>query len=180
MLKIAQTRDRQAFAALFQRYAARLKAFMIRSGAAPDAADEAVQEAFLAIWRRAETFDPSRASAAAWIFTIARNKRVDLLRRGARPEPDANDPSFQPDPPARPEDALSGARRDEIVRRALDDLNEDQRIVVLLSFYEGRAHSEIADRLGIPLGTVKSRLRLAFGRLRAALGPGFGSELEEG
>lgn len=179
VLRIATTRDRGAFALLFSRYAGRLKAFMIRSGANSETAEEAVQEAFLAVWRRAETFDPEKASAAAWIFAIARNKRVDLLRRGARPEPDANDPSFLPDPPAQPDAALADGRRDAAVRDALETLTGDQRQVVQLSFYEGRAHSEIAEQLAIPLGTVKSRLRLAFGRLRAALGPAFEDELRD-
>jgi RNA polymerase sigma-70 factor (ECF subfamily) len=169
MARIAGSRDRAAFAALFERYAGRVKAFMIRSGAAPDAAEEAVQEAFISVWRRAETFDAARASVAAWIFAIARNKRVDMLRRGARPEPDPTDPSFLPDPPEQPDAALSGVRRDAAVREALGGLTEDQRVVVHLSFYEGRPHSEIAEMLGLPLGTVKSRLRLAFGRLRGAL-----------
>ncbi len=151
---------------------------MIRSGAAPDEADEAAQETLLAVWRRAETFDPARASAAAWLFAIARNKRVDLLRRGARPEPDPEDPLFKPDPEPSADRALSAERRDEAVRAALSELTEDQRAVVALSFYEGCAHSEIAERLAIPLGTVKSRLRLAFGKLRGALGAEFKDELQ--
>lgn len=167
--RIAEKRDRAAFAALFEHYAGRIKAFMMRSGASADMAEEAVQEAFLAVWRRAETFDPERASVAAWVFTIARNKRIDMLRRGARAELDPNDPSFVPDPPEPPDVVLSSERRDSAVREALTELGEDQRIVVQLSFFEGRPHSEIAEMLSLPLGTVKSRLRLAFGRLRAAL-----------
>lgn len=179
ILRISQHRDKSAFAVLFQRYAGKIKAFMIRSGAAPELADEAAQEAMLALWRRAETFDPTRASAQAWIFVIARNKRVDLLRRGARPEPDPEDPTFAPDPEP-PADAAFGAkRRDARVRETLAALSPEQRQVVLLSFYEGRAHSEIAEALDIPLGTVKSRLRLAFAKLRGALGAEFSDELTE-
>ncbi len=169
MARIARSRDRAAFALLFERYSGPVKAFMMRSGATPDVADEAVQEAFLAVWRRAETFDPLRASVAAWVFTIARNKRIDMIRRGARPEVDPLDPSFVPDPPEQPDAALSSGRRDAAVREALAELGEDQRIVVQLSFFEGRPHSEIAEALSLPLGTVKSRLRLAFGRLRGVL-----------
>lgn len=177
--RIAEHRDRTAFKILFERYGLKVKAFMIRSGAAPDAADEAAQETMLAVWRRAETFNPERASVPAWLFAIARNKRVDLLRRGARPEPDPEDPSFRPDPDPSPDRRLGEARRDAVVRAALAQLSEDQRRVVMLSFYEGCAHSEISDRLGVPLGTVKSRLRLAFGKLRAALGASFKDELNE-
>lgn len=178
LARIASARDRAAFALLFERYATRIKAYLIRSGAAADAAEEAAQETMLAVWRRAETFDERRASAPAWIFAIARNKRVDLIRRGARPEPDPDDPSFRPDPPAAAETALSNQRRDDLVREALAALSEEQREVVALSFYEGLAHPEIAERLGLPLGTVKSRLRLAFGKLRTALGQGFRQELD--
>lgn len=177
---IADRRDRRAFAVLFDRYAGRVKAMMIRSGAAAETAEEAAQETMLALWRRAETFDPSRASAAAWIFTIARNKRIDLLRRETRPEPNPEDPLFAPEPPAAPEAAIGDARRDGLVRAAIASLTPDQRVVVVLSFFEGRAHSEIAERLGLPLGTVKSRLRLAFGKLRAQLGDAFKDELKGG
>ncbi|MEL6316032.1 MAG: sigma-70 family RNA polymerase sigma factor [Pseudomonadota bacterium] len=177
LLARVRDRDRAAFRAVFDRYASRIKAFMMRDGAAPDVAEEAAQEALLAVWRRAETFDPSRASAAAWVFAIARNKRVDLFRRGARPAPDPEDPSFQPDPEPTPEQAFGDEARDRRVRAALADLTSEQRAVVLMSFYEGRPHSEIADMLDIPLGTVKSRLRLAFGRLRKALGDAFADEL---
>lgn len=177
--RVARARDRAAFAALFSRWGLKVKAFMIRSGAAPDMAEEAAQETFVAVWRRAETFDPGRASAAAWLFAIARNKRVDLLRRGARPEPDPEDPSFRPEPPRPADHQLAAQNRDEAVRAALASLTDDQREVVVLSFYEGRAHSEIADRLGIPLGTVKSRLRLAFGKLRAELGVAFRDEIDD-
>ena len=179
MRRIAETRDKTAFAALFQRYAGRIKAYLIRAGAAADAADEATQETMLALWRRAETFDESKASAPAWIFAIARNKRVDLIRRGARPEPDPEDPSFRPDPPAPAEAAISAQRRDDLVREALADLGPEQREVVMLAFYEGLAHPEIAERLSLPLGTVKSRLRLAFGKLRNALGLEFRQELDK-
>lgn len=177
--RIAEHRDRAAFKQFFARYGTRVKAFMIRSGAAHDMADEAAQETMLAVWRRAETFDPNRASAAAWLFAIARNKRVDLLRRGARPEPDPDDPSLRPDPEPTPFRSLSAARRDAAVREALIALTDEQREVVTLSFYEGCAHSEISERLGVPLGTVKSRLRLAFGKLRGALGASFRDELTE-
>ena len=178
--RIAADRDRDAFRQFFERYGRKVKAFMIRSGAVADAADEAAQETMLAVWRRAETFDPNRASVPAWLFAIARNKRVDLLRRGARPAPDPEDPTYLPEPEPAPDERIGAARRDAAVRAALGALSEDQRKVVILSFYEGCAHSEISERLGVPLGTVKSRLRLAFGKLRASLGVSFKDELSSG
>ena len=152
---------------------------MIRGGATPEQAEEAAQEALIAVWRRAETFDPSRASGAAWLFTIARNRRIDLLRRGSRPQPDPEDPLYQPDPPKPAEAALAEGKRDEAVRAALQSLSEEQLTVVRLSFFDGLPHAEISDRLSLPLGTVKSRLRLAFQKLRTELGAEFADELQE-
>ena len=176
--RIAEHRDKAAFAQIFERYGARIKGYMIKGGAARDEAEEAAQEALLAVWRRAETFDPRRATAPAWIFAIARNKRIDLVRRAARFEPDTpEDPNLTPEQPVSAGVALANDSRDQTVRAALDALTEEQREVVRLAFYDGCAHSEIAERLGLPLGTVKSRLRLAFGKLKTHLGADFREEL---
>lgn len=175
--RIADRRDKAAFRALYDRYAGRIKGVMIKGGAPNDEADEAMQEAMLAIWRKADTFDPARAPAAAWIFTIARNRRIDMIRRQSRPMPDPNDPLYTPDPPVPPEAEVAAARRDARVREALADLNDDQRAAVHLAFYEGLSQSEVAERMGSPIGTVKSRLRLAVKKLKAALGDSFKEEL---
>ncbi len=177
ILRIARE-DREAFATLFQRYAGKVKGFLIRSGFPPGESDEAAQEVMLAIWRRADSFDPSRAGGATWIYAIARNRRVDMLRR-RRPEPDPEDPLFRPDPEPPGDAALSIADRDRAVRAALGELTSDQAQAVRLAFYDGLSHSEIAAMLDMPLGTVKSRLRLAMTRLRGALGVGFAEELRE-
>ena len=175
--RIAEARDKAAFVELFGRYAGRIKGVLMRSGASPGQAEEAAQEAMLAIWRKADTFDPSRASASAWIFTIARNRRIDLIRRARRPEPDPDDPLYRPDPPVSPEAAAVVAARDKALRAAVAALTPEQRQVIFLSFYEGLAHGAIAERLDLPLGTVKSRLRLAAGKLRDVLGEDFIREL---
>lgn len=174
---VANTRDRSAFEALFGRFAGRIKGVLIKAGAKPDEADEATQEAMLAVWRRADSYDPAKAKASAWIFTIARNRRIDMIRRRNRPEPDPNDPLFQPDPPPPADAEIVAAQRDEELRAAIDELTEPQREVVRLAFFIGLSHPEIAARIGAPLGTVKSRLRLAADRLRKALGPNFGKDL---
>lgn len=173
---VAAARDRAAFLELFRRYGARVKGYMLRCGASPELAEEAAQETLLAIWRRAETFDPARASAAAWIFTIARNKRVDLLRQTPKALPE-EEPALSPEPPEAPERVVAAEDRDAQVRAALAALSAEQRQVVLLAFYQGYAHSEIAEQLSLPIGTVKSRLRLAFAKLRDALGVEFRDEL---
>ena len=175
--RIAADRDKIAFRALFDRYAGRIKGTLIKAGARAEDADEATQEAMLAIWRKAETFDPARASAAAWIFAIARNRRIDMIRRNSRPTPDPHDPLFTADPPVPAEAELAAATRDARVRAALKDLSDDQRMAVHLAFFEGLSHPAVAERMGSPVGTVKSRLRLAVARLKEALGPDFGEEL---
>ncbi len=176
---VAEARDRAAFVELFSRYAGRVKAFLIRSGAAEAAAEEAAQEVMILLWRRAESFDPDKARASTWIFTIARNKRIDLLRRDARGAPDPTDPTLHPEPAPAPDYEFAGAERDARVRTALATLSEEQRAVVRLAFFSDLSHPEIAAELGLPLGTVKSRLRLAFARLRSELGPAFSLELQD-
>ncbi len=177
ILRIAKDRDRDAFRELYERYAGRIKGAMIRSGARNDEADETAQEAMLAIWRKADTFDPARAPASAWIFTIARNRRIDMLRKTNRPMPDPNDPLYAPDPPTPAEAEVAIEMRNAKVRDALSSLSTDQRTAVHLAFFEGLSHAEVAKSMDTPVGTVKSRLRLAAARLRGALGNEFKEEL---
>lgn len=176
---IAVAEDRAAFVALFHRYAGRVKGFLMSNGTDPGLAEEAAQEVMIALWRRAPLYDPEKASAATWIFTIARNKRIDLVRRANRPAPDGADPAFHPEPAACGETALAGAERDALVRAAVAALPGEQIDVVRLAFFGGLSHGDVAEKLGLPLGTVKSRLRLAFGRLRGTLGAQFAQELHD-
>ena len=175
--RIAEDRDKLAFRDLYDRYAGRIKGVMIKGGAPKEEADEAAQEAMLAIWRKAETFDPARAPASAWIFAIARNRRIDMIRRQSRPAADPNDPLYAPDPPTPAEAEVAAAHRDARVREAVLNLNAEQRATMHLAFFEGLSHSEVAKRMGSPVGTVKSRLRLAAQRLKGALGDRFREEL---
>ena len=165
---IARERDRAAFAAIFNHFAPRVKAFMRRNGASEAQAEDVAQEAMLAVWRKASLYNPSASGAATWIFTIARNLRIDLSRREARvASPD--DPSRYEPGPAAPDEALSAVEDEGRIGRALATLPREQAQVVALAFFADKPHSEIAKDLGLPLGTVKSRLRLAMGRLRGAL-----------
>ena len=174
---VALRQDRAAFGELFRRYSGRVRAFLIRGGCPVGLAEEATQDVMVTLWRKAASFDPAKAGAATWIYTIARNRRIDLIRRERRAEPRADDPLFQPDPVDSAETDMAGADRDAIVRAALSGLPEEQAAVVRLAFFDGLSHAEIAETLAVPLGTVKSRLRLAFVRLRDALGAGFADEL---
>ena len=168
--RIAEGQDRAAFAELFAHFAPRIKAFLMRGGTSAPAAEDLAQEAMLILWRKASLFDPAKASAATWIFTIARNLRIDALRRERRPGFDPDDPLLQPEG-ERGADAVLEARADEnALSHALRDLPSGQSEIVMQSFFLDKPHSQIAAEMGIPLGTVKSRLRLAMARLRLALG----------
>jgi RNA polymerase sigma-70 factor (ECF subfamily) len=169
MTQVARSKDRAAYAEIFRFYAPRVKAFLMRGGASAHEADELAQDVMVTVWQRAETFDERQASASTWIFTIARNRRIDSIRRQRRPEIDPNDPMFVPDPEPAPDDAAIAASREERLRAAIKGLPEEQRTLLRQAFFESKSHSEIAAESGLPLGTVKSRLRLAFGRLRRAL-----------
>lgn len=169
ILRLARDRDRTAFAALFGHFGPRVKAYLMRSGSDAESAEELVQEAMLTVWRRAESFDPAQASVATWIFTIARNKRIDAYRRKNRPELDAEDPALMPQPEAQPDDTVMQGQTADAIRAAVAELPEEQAAMLKMAFYEDKAHSEIAKETGLPLGTVKSRLRLAIGRMRKHL-----------
>jgi RNA polymerase sigma-70 factor (ECF subfamily) len=170
LVRLSAGADREAFAGLFAFYAPRLKAYMRRLGADGSAAEDLAQDAMATVWNKAVSFDPAKASAATWIFTIARNLRIDVLRRERRPEIDFADPGLVPDPPQSPEQIVATRRSAAEVRAALAALPPEQARIVELSFFEEQPHSAIARELGVPLGTVKSRLRLAIERFRRALG----------
>jgi RNA polymerase sigma-70 factor (ECF subfamily) len=166
---IASRQDRAAFAALFRHFAPRVKAFVIRGGTDAETAQEVAQEALVMVWRKAASFDRSRASAATWIYTIARNKRIDLLRRSARPI-DTEDwlVVYAPEGEDADKSVLAGQTYTR-VKELLGGLSADQLVVIQKAFFEDKTHTVIAEELKLPLGTVKSRIRLALGRLREAL-----------
>jgi RNA polymerase sigma-70 factor (ECF subfamily) len=167
--RIARHGDREAFAQLFAYYAPRVKGYLLRLGLPSAQAEELAQDVMVAVWRKAATFDRRLASASAWIFRIARNRRIDVFRRERRETLDPDDPTFQPVSDLGPDRAAEAAERDDHVRRALAELPADQRELIRIAFYEDLSHGQIADRTGVPLGTVKSRLRLAFAKLKLRL-----------
>ena len=166
---IATRQDRAAFADLFTFYAPRLKAYLIRLGLGPSQAEDTAQEVMVTVWRKADQFDPAQASVATWIYRIARNRRIDVFRREQRQVLDADDPGLQPEPEPAPDAGLGAAEREDQVRIALAELPPEQVDLVRRAFYEGLSHRQIADITGLALGTVKSRLRLAFQKLRLRL-----------
>ena len=165
---VAAARDRRAFAALFEHFAPRVKSYMLRLGASAAQAEDLAQETLLAVWRKADSFDPTRAGAATWVFTIARNLRIDAIRKERLIEP--GEPSEDmPSGDPRADTIIETAQAERSLRAALAGLPEEQAMLLRLSFFEDHAHGDISERLGMPLGTVKSKLRRAIGRLRAAL-----------
>ncbi len=167
--RVAQERDREAFLALFDHYAPRLKGFYRRRGTGDALAEDLVQDVMVAIWQRAHQYDRRQAGVGTWVFTIARNRQIDLIRREKRPELDPDEPLLRPSEGPEPDVAYDDEQAAKRVRVALATLPPEQAELVQISFYEEASHSAIAERLGLPLGTVKSRLRLALQKLRTAL-----------
>ena len=166
--RIHEKQDRQAFTALFRHFAPRVKAFLMKSGAGETLAEEVAQEAMATLWHKAHMFDPSRASVSTWVFTIARNRKIDALRRQRRPEPEELPwgPEAEPDQA----DAMTLRQESEKLAEAVAKLPEKQRALIEKAYFGDLSHSEIAAETGLPLGTIKSRIRLALERLRHAMG----------
>ena len=164
LVAVRDNRDEAAFAELFNHFAPRIKGFLVNSGASHQMAEECAQEAMVTVWHKAEQFDPTRANAATWIFTIARNKKIDALRRANRPEPE--DLPWGPEPEADAADVVALQEETHQLAKALEDLPENQRDIINRAFFGDLTHAELAAETGLPLGTIKSRIRLALDRLR--------------
>ncbi len=165
LLAVAK-KDKHAFAALFDYFAPRIKSFLMRGGAAPDLADELAQDTMVTVWQRAESFDPAKASASTWIFTIARNKRIDEIRREKRPEMDPADPLLVVDESPSASDEIAQQQETDIMAKAIQGLPEEQAQLLYKSFFENKTHADISAETKLPLGTVKSRIRIALDKLR--------------
>jgi len=167
--RIATHRDRGAFADLFQLVGPQVKGMLVRQGADHGTAEEIVQDTFLTVWRKAELFVASRGSVITWIYTIARNLRIDRIRREVPWQELGQDHLEQASGEPLQDDQLAATQIQERLRCVLDTLPTDQGEVVRLAYDEGLSHGEIADRLAIPLGTVKSRMRLAYQKIKDSL-----------
>jgi len=165
--RVHSQRDQSAFAALFAHFAPRVKGFLIRSGASDTLAEECTQEVMATVWHKAHLFDGTRAGVSTWIFTIARNKRIDALRKQRRPEPE--DVIWGPEEQPDQTDVLALQQETEKLGQALASLPEKQRLLIERAYFADLSHSEIAEETGLPLGTIKSRIRLALERLRHAM-----------
>lgn len=170
LVAVAGRQDREAFAELFAYYAPRVKSYLLRLGADGALAEEISQDVMVTVWRKAALFDRAQASVSTWIFRIARNRRIDLFRRSKRPDLDPQEEMILPSGVEAPDARIEAMETEARVRAAMKDLPEEQVLLLKLAFYEGLSHSEIAARLGAPLGTVKSRIRLAFAKMKVRLG----------
>lgn len=169
LTSVGLDQDAIAFRRLFANLAPRLKFFLIKGGMIESAAEDVMQETMMKVWRKADLFDSSKASASTWIYSIARNVKIDRLRKEHRPEPDPEDPCFVSEDPETGEQAVSRKQDRERIQKAMALLPPEQMTIIKMSFFEEKSHGEIAEVLEIPLGTVKSRIRLAFGKIRAEL-----------
>ncbi|MEQ9506656.1 MAG: sigma-70 family RNA polymerase sigma factor [Hyphomonas sp.] len=169
MSAVSGARCKASFSELFGFYAPRIKSYMLRLGASDSEAEELAQDVMITVWQKAGLYDRRQASVSTWLFRIARNKRIDSQRRQRRPELSADDPMLRPPEIDQPDDLLSRDQMDETVRAGLGKLPQDQLLLLQAAFYDGLSHSEIARAFDLPLGTVKSRIRLAFQRLRGEL-----------
>ncbi len=164
---VRDNQDRKAFAELFGYFAPRVKSFLMKSGASPDLAEECTQEVMATLWNKAHMFDPTKASVSTWIFTIARNRKIDILRKQRRPEPE--DLPWGPEAEPDQADAIGLQQETEQLGQALATLPAEQRKLIERAYFGELSHSQIAAETGLPLGTIKSRIRLALDRLRHAM-----------
>ena len=166
---VAKHRSRGAFQQIFHHYAPQVKAFLINRGLSHAAADDVLQEVMLGVWKKAGSYDPEKAKVNTWVFTIARYKYIDRLRHeGRRPTETADFDLHEADSELS-DDGVFQAQSQDAVKVAINNLPEDQKSVIFLSFVKGLSHSEIAAQLVLPIGTVKSRIRRAFAQLRTEL-----------
>ncbi|MDX2482673.1 MAG: sigma-70 family RNA polymerase sigma factor [Pseudodonghicola sp.] len=171
MLAVRDTRDRAAFAALFDHFAPRLKGFIMRSGTGSGQAEEIVQEVMLTVWRKAAQFDPARAQVSSWVYQIARNRQIDVIRKENRPMPEELAEDLAGASGAEPDASQILAVEQEAnqLKLALSRLKPDQREIIERAYLGELSHQEISTQTGLPLGTIKSRIRLGLDRLRHEL-----------
>ncbi|MCA0872471.1 sigma-70 family RNA polymerase sigma factor [Seohaeicola saemankumensis] len=167
MLAVRDERDKRAFVALFDHFGPRLKAFVMRGGTGPELAEEVVQEVMLSVWRKAHQFDPTRAQVSGWIYQITRNCQIDKLRREKRPLPEMIEEEADSGPDAG--DIVALEQESAHLKQALHRLNPEQREMIEKAYLGDLSHTEIRRITGLPLGTIKSRIRLGLERLRHEL-----------
>tara|TARA_R110002073_G_scaffold5617_11_gene34474 strand:- start:261 stop:941 length:681 start_codon:yes stop_codon:yes gene_type:complete len=171
LIRVGADQDREAYTRLFHHYAPLLKGFLMKgSNIRHEQAEELAQETMIKVWRRADSFNRQKSSASTWIYTIARNCRIDWIRREMRRQRNVHvDDLYEPGDDNPSQVSLVQVRNKRIVRDSIDSLPQEQKEVISKIYFEGRTHSEVSEELSLPLGTVKSRIRLALKRLNVQL-----------
>ena len=170
LVNIGESRDKVSFKKIYKYFSPRIKGYIMKLGAEESMAEEIVQETMTTIWRKSDTYDPKNAGASTWIFTIARNKRIDRLRKDGKKLSNLIDPSLQPQSEKMPDENLIDKEIKAEFSLILKKISPDQAKIIKAAYYEGKTHKEISDEIKIPLGTVKSRVRLALKHIKDELG----------
>ena len=169
LVNIAKSQDIESFKKIFDYFSPRLKSFLMRSGADEAIAEEIVQETMTIIWIKADYYDPKVASPSTWIYTIARNKKIDILRKSRKAILEDIETAVLPPIESKADENIEHDQKFDMVARYLDDLPADQLDLLKMNFFEEKSHGEISEITKIPLGTVKSRIRLALEKIRGKL-----------
>ena len=169
LAKVAESQDISSFKKIFDYFSPRLKSFLMRSGADEVIAEEIIQETMTIIWTKADYYDPKVASPSTWIYTIARNKKIDILRKSRKAILEDIDTAILPPVESKADENIEHDQKFEMIAQYLDDLPEDQLNLLKMNFFEEKSHGEISEITKIPLGTVKSRIRLALEKIRGKL-----------
>ena len=172
LAKVGAEKDKDAFVSLFNYFAPRVKSYMLKNGASDSTAEEIVQNTFITVWEKAASYNPKKAAASTWIFTVARNKRIDALRRDKNTDVNSENPAIENAVAEAVGENYAEAEDVEKLNAAIATLPPEQSELLRLAFFEEKSHSDISAETKIPLGTVKSRLRLAMEMLKSILNPG--------
>ena len=169
LANVAENQDIASFKEIFDYFSPRLKSFLMRSGADEAIAEEIIQETMTIIWTKADYYDPKVASPSTWIYTIARNKKIDILRKSRKAILEDIDTAILHPVESKADENIEHDQKFEMIAQYLDDLPEDQLNLLKMNFFEEKSHGEISEITKIPLGTVKSRIRLALEKIRGKL-----------
>ena len=169
ILNIAESQDISSFKKIFEYFSPRLKSFLMKSGAEENIAEEIIQETMTIIWTKADYYDPKVASPSTWIYTIARNKKIDILRKSRKAILEDIETAVLPAVEPKTEENIEHDQKFDMIAQHLDALPKDQLNLLKMNFFEEKSHGEISELTGIPLGTVKSRIRLALEKIRGKL-----------
>ena len=163
---IGKNQDKLAFGTIFKYFAPRLKSFLIKAGSTDSQAEEVIQEVMIAVWTKSASYDSNKSSVSTWIYTIARNKRIDKIRKEKRHYLSESDEGLEIPVDSTQEKEIFTAQVSNSLKKYMANLPDEQSRLLKLSYFYNKTHADISEELQIPLGTVKSRIRLALTKMR--------------